>query len=92
MPLTEPTYNRARFTRRLAGEDSEPEGTTERITLLARSSAHKVLALQVELCLPRLVASCAEPRWRFWAFDRGSGRRASPDSLLLGAVSRAFRP
>src|SRR5206468_7740967 len=32
MLLTEPTYNRARLTRRLAGEDSEPEGTTQRIT------------------------------------------------------------
>jgi len=42
-------------------------------------SAYKVLALQVELCLPRLVASCAEPRWRLLGlgFDRGSGRRAS---------------
>jgi hypothetical protein len=37
MPLTEPTYNRARLTRRLAGEDSEPEGTTQRITDLDES-------------------------------------------------------
>jgi hypothetical protein len=37
MLLTEPTYNRARLTRRLAGEDSEPEGTTQRITDLGDS-------------------------------------------------------
>jgi hypothetical protein len=53
-------------------------------------SAYEVLALQVELCLPRLIASCAEPRWRLLGFRPGSGRRASPDSLLLGAAFRAF--
>jgi hypothetical protein len=53
-------------------------------------SAYEVLALQVELCLPRLIASCAEPRWRLLGFRPGSGRRASPASLLLGAASRAF--
>jgi hypothetical protein len=53
-------------------------------------SAYKELALQVELCLPRLIASCAEPRWRILGFRPGSGRRASPASLLLGAAFRAF--
>jgi len=53
-------------------------------------SAYKVLALQVELCLPRLIASCAEPRWRLLGFQPGSGRRASPASLPLGAAFRAF--
>ena len=57
-------------------------------------SAYEVLALQVELCLPRLIASCAEPRWRLLGFQPDSGRRASPASLLLGvlgAASRALR-
>jgi len=46
--------------------------------------AYKALALQVELCLPRLIASRAEARQRLIrAFGRGSGRRASSASLLL---------
>jgi len=77
MPLTEPTYNRPRLTASPGGRGFWARRPTQRITLLARTSAHKVLALQVELCLPRLVASCAEPRWRVLGFDRGSGRRAS---------------
>jgi hypothetical protein len=35
MLLTEPTYNRTLFSRaRLVGEESKPEDTTQRITLL----------------------------------------------------------
>jgi hypothetical protein len=129
MLLTEPTYKpNASCCARLAGEDSGPESTTQRITLLVQPrrvlssvddvllqggiysvergvvplplgtraaesslrSAYKVLALQVELCLPRLIASCAEPRWLLRALDRGSGRRASQASLLLGAAHRVF--
>jgi hypothetical protein len=53
-------------------------------------SAYKVLALQVELCSPRLIASHAEARRRpLRAFGRGSGRRASPTTLLLSSASRA---
>jgi len=43
----------------------------------------KVLALQVELCSPRLIASRAEARWRPSGCRPGSGHRASHDSLLL---------
>src|SRR6266699_5314448 len=41
---------------------------------------------------PRLIASCAEPRWRLLGFRPGSGRRASPATLLLETASRAFSP
>jgi hypothetical protein len=30
----------------------------------AQTVAYKVLALQVELCVPRLIAWCPRPRWR----------------------------
>jgi len=53
---------------------------------MKRFRARKVLALQVELCLPRLIASRAEARQRLIrAFGRGSGRRASQASVLLSA-------
>ena len=44
--------------------------------------ALQVLALQVELCSPRLLASRTVARWRPSGFGRGSGRRASQTSLL----------
>jgi hypothetical protein len=50
-----------------------------------RGSLYKVLALQLELCLPRLVSSPA-PEGSIdglRAFSRNPGRRASPASLLL---------
>ena len=58
------------------GGQSSSGGTTE--------GAYKVLALQVELCSPRLIASRDEARrCPLRAFGRGSGRRASSTSLLL---------
>src|SRR6185312_3466152 len=38
---------------------------------------------------PRLIASRDDARWRLRAFGRGSGRRASPATLLLRAAPRA---
>jgi len=60
-------------------------------------SAYKVLALQVELCSPRLIASRVDARWCLRAFGRGSGRRATtplsrlpppvlPDPVRLGLL------
>jgi hypothetical protein len=46
MLLTEPTYNRACLTRRLAGEDSESEGNTQRITDLDDSRGSCARALR----------------------------------------------
>jgi hypothetical protein len=58
-----------------------------------RQLAYKVLALQVELCVPRLIASCPEPRGRPSGLQAGSGRRArSPSLPPLSRLPRAFLP
>ncbi len=63
---------RGRSAGRLRGDLSVEDASGRKCD---QGSAYEVLALQVELCLPRLIASRAEPRWRLLGFQPGSGRR-----------------
>ena len=57
-----------------------------------RPPLNKVLALPLELCLPKLVSSPVPAEGSIdglRAFSRNPGRRASPMSLLLSTASRA---
>jgi hypothetical protein len=52
----------------------------------AQGALNKVLALPLELCLPKLVSSPVPAEGSIdglRAFSRNPGRRASPTSLLL---------
>jgi hypothetical protein len=69
-----------------SGQESD-QGTGARRPQLAQGSAYKVLALQVELCLPRLIASRIEARRRrsgfrpgFW--PQGQSNQSPPRSRL----------
>ena len=71
-----------RFQRHVATSQSRHRGATQQQSL-ARLSFEPVLALRVELCSPRLIASRAEARWRpsgcrpgFW--PQGQSRQSTP--------------